>query len=51
MRRKMVATKRLAKPTPVFRKGPKKPESDDTPGKMRGGMSAHRKKKLAGKTI
>ena len=51
MRAKKVAVKRLAKPTAVFAKKPKKPEPDDMPGKMRGGMSAHRKKKLAGKMI
>lgn len=46
MRRKMMATKRLAKPTHVFARKPKKTEPDDMPGKMRGGKQpgAHRKR-------
>jgi len=32
-------TKSLAKPTRVFKKSPKKPEDDDTPGRMKGGPS------------
>lgn len=39
--------KSLSKPTRVFAQKPKKPEPDDTPGKMRG----KRKSKLAGMKI
>lgn len=38
--------KKLSKPTSVFKKSAKKPEPDDTPGKMRGGK--RRSKKLEG---
>lgn len=63
MRRKMETakkTKRLAKPTKVFNQKAKKPEPDDTPGRMRGGPTAgamgsrHRsgaRKRLMGRVI
>lgn len=36
--RKMTKVKPLSAPTKVFAKNAKKPEADDMPGKMRGGM-------------
>jgi hypothetical protein len=48
MRRKMMKTKSLSKPTAVFAKKPKKPEPDDMPGKIHGGKV---KKRLMGKKL
>lgn len=36
-------TKKLARPTDVFKKSAKKPEPDDQPGRMRGGKRKSRK--------
>ena len=49
MRRMKKETKKLSKPTGVFKKHAKKSEPDDMPGKMRGGGKKH--KKLAGMMI
>jgi len=38
---RMKKTKSLTKPTNVFKKHAKKPETDDMPGKMMGGKTAH----------
>lgn len=52
MRRMKKETKKLSKPTDVFKKHAKKPEPDDMPGKMRGGKTAGKKhKKLEGMMI
>lgn len=54
----MKKVKRLAKPTKVFKEKAKKPEPDDTPGRMRGGpqhgkAGAHaaRARRLMGRSI